>query len=194
MLGVFAGASWYMGDINSSALFYAPSPTGSAIFIYNFTKRWALRSQFGEINLHTATNSLDPYKVIPASFNAAFLQADSRIEFNFNPFAMVDRKHIFSAYVNAGLAYTIKLSGTAMNMPVFPFGAGIKYGLSRKLAIGAEWTAHMTFNDKLDNIISPGIDRNKPLLLHHNDWYTCVGVFFLYKIFDNPADCPVYKN
>ena len=190
MLGAFAGTSWYMGDINPSGLFYAPSPTANVIFIYNFTKRWALRSQLCEINLHSASNSIDPYKATPYSFSTSFLQIDSRIEFNFDPFVMVDRKHSFSTYVNAGLGYTVRLSGTAKNMPVFPFAVGVKYGFTKRLAIGAEWGENKTFSDNLDKIESPGGST----LIHHNDWYSCVGVFILIKIFDNPADCPVYKN
>ena len=189
-LGAFVGTSWYMGDINPAGLFYAPSPAASVFFVYNFTKRWALRTQMSEINLHSASNSVNPYLAVPASFSASFLQADSRIEFNFSPFVMVDRKHAFSTYVNAGLGYSIRLGGSSLNQPTFPFGVGVKYGLTKRLAVGAEWTANKTFSDKLDKIESPGGNT----LTHHNDWYTCFGVFILYKIFDNPADCPVYKN
>jgi hypothetical protein len=188
-LGVFAGTSWYMGDINPSQLFYAPSGTASAIFMYNFTKRWALRNQVGEINLKSAANSTNPYDGNPSHFATSFMQIDSRIEFNFAPFAMVDRKHALSTYVNAGLGGTMPLSGKFENMLTFPFGVGMKYGFSKRIAVGAEWTANKTFIDNLDKIESPG----GYTLIHHNDWYTCFGLFIIYKIFDSPADCPAYK-
>ena len=188
-LGFFAGTSWYMGDINPSQVFYAPSPAIGAIFLYNFSKRWALRNQISYIDLRTGASKPNPlYDNI--SFTASFMQVDSRIEFNFSPFVMVERKKSFSTYVNAGLGYTMPLGGTSRNMIAFPFAIGMKYALSKKLAIGAEWMANKTFTDKLDKVESPGGNS----LLHHNDWYTCFGLFVLYKIFDSPGDCPAYKN
>ena len=190
-LGGFVGTSWYMGDINPSQLFYAPSPAAGAIFLYNITKRWALRNQLSYIHLRTGAYNPNPlYPRDSFSFSASFMQVDSRIEFNFSPFVMIERKKSFSTYVNAGFGYTMPLGGTSRNMLTFPFAVGVKYGLSKKIAIGAEWMANKTFTDKLDKIESPGGST----ILHHNDWYTCFGLFIIYKIFDNPGDCPVYKN
>jgi len=188
-LGLSAGTSWYMGDINPSQLFYAPSPAAGAIFLYNFTKRWALRNQVSYINLKTGANKPNPYYAA-SSFAASFMQVDSRVEFNFAPFVMVERKKAFSVYVNAGLGYTMPLSGSSRNMLTFPFAVGMKYGLTKMLGIGIEWMANKTFTDKLDKIESPGGSS----IIHHNDWYTSFGCFLIYKIFDNPGDCPAYKQ
>jgi Domain of unknown function (DUF6089) len=187
-LGFSAGTSWYMGDINPTKLFYDPSPALGAIFLYNFTKRWALRNQISYINLRSSYSPNPYYDTVP-HFNASFMQVDSRLELNFAPFAMVDRKKAFSVYVNAGLGYTLPLGGTSRNMLTFPFAVGMKYGLTKMLGIGVEWMANKTFTDKLDNIESPGGTS----LFHHNDWYTFFGLFIIYKIFDNPGDCPAYK-
>ena len=188
-LGFLAGTSLYMGDINPSQVFYAPSPAAGAIFLYNFNKRWALRNQISYINLRTDASKPNIY-YSAASFSASFMQVDSRIEFNFAPFVLVDRKNPFSVYVNTGLGYALPMGGSSRNMLIFPFAVGMKYGLTKMLAIGAEWTANKTFTDKLDKVESPGGTS----LFLHNDWYTCFGVFLIYKIFDNPGDCPVYKN
>jgi hypothetical protein len=188
-LGFFAGTSWYMGDINPSQVFYAPSPAAGAIFLYNFSKRLAIRNQISYINLRTGASKPNPLYA-DSSFAASFMQVDSRIEFNFAPFVLVERKKVFSTYVNAGLGYTLPMGGTSRNMLTFPFAVGMKYGLTKRLGIGAEWMAIKTFSDKLDNVESPGGTS----LFTHNDWYTCFGLFMIYKIFDNPADCPAYKQ
>jgi hypothetical protein len=188
-LGFFAGTSWYMGDINPSQVFYAPSPAAGAMFLYNFSKRWTLRNQISFINLRTG--SINPNAFYPNnSFTASFMQVDSRMEFNFAPFVMVERKKAFSTYVNAGLGYTLPMGGTSRKMLTFPFAVGVKYGLTKRLGIGAEWMANKSFTDKLDKVESPGSVNP---LLNHTDWYTCVGLFVIYKIFDNPGDCPAYK-
>jgi hypothetical protein len=189
-LGFFAGTSWYMGDINPSLVFYAPSPAAGVLFLYNFSKRLALRNQISYINLRSSSYYPNVYYATAPGFTATFMQVDSRFEFNFSPFEMVARKKAFSTYVNAGVGYGLPMGGTSRNMFTFPFGVGVKYGLNKKVGIGAEWTANKSFTDKIDLIESPGGNS----LFTHNDWYTCFGVFLIYKIFDNPADCPAYKD
>jgi hypothetical protein len=189
-LGFIAGTSWYMGDINPAQVFYAPSPEAGAIFLYNFSKRWALRNQISFINLRTG--AIKPSAFYPNhTFTASFMQVDSRMEFNFAPFVMVERKKAFSTYVNAGLGYTLPMGGSAKNLVTIPFAIGVKYGLTKRFGVGAEWTANKTFNDKLDKVESPGSINS---FINHADWYTCFGLFIIYKIFDNPGDCPAYKQ
>ena len=193
-IGLFAGMSYYMGDINPKRYFYSPSPAFGGIYRYNINKRYALR-----FNAYYATikgSDFDfPKNYHPdrpsVSFSTSLLDLGSNIEFNFLPYIPTVNRLDYSTYITAGLGYSLILGSTvnAKNTFTIPFGAGIKINISDRLSSGAELTFRKTFTDVLDGIGGP-LEKS---LIHNNDWYSFFGVFITYKFFKFAANCPAYN-
>ena len=198
-IGVLLGGSYYLGDINPSKHFYSPSYTIGGIYRYNFNKRYSLR--FNGLYTRLVGNDADfPERNNPlrpdVSFNTNVLDLVAQVEFNFQPYMTGNEKGEFSPYLSVGIGYTAVISSSASNSAVtptgttnFPFSAGVKYNVDRRLSVGLEWSFRKTFSDTLDGV--EGSIENG--LLHNNDWYAFVGVFITYKFFKFAADCPAYN-
>jgi hypothetical protein len=206
--GFFGGTSYYLGDINISQPFYDVTPSLGLVHIYNLNKRLALRSQLNYVKLRGSRSdfqNLPPISTGINLFQTTLLDLSSRMEINFKPFKLADRKHPVSPYVNGGLgvAFAISSSSGSPVQLILPFGAGVKVGLNRRVCLGIEYGVRKSFSDYLDNTqnqiynIDLGLNPNHKMEIHpfiNNDWYTVFGVFLTFKLFDNPGDCPVYTD
>lgn len=189
-LGLAAGTSWYMGDLNPSKVFNAPSPAAGFFLLYNINKRYGVRTEFSYLTIRSAAVVPNTY-YFSKSFSTGMMNIDSRFEFNFEPFGMLDRKKIYTTFVDAGLGYSYAFASPARNFVYFPFGVGMKVGLSRKLGVGCEWETYKTFTDRLDGVENPGSLHSSFM---NNDWFSFFNVFVIFRIFDGPADCPAYQD
>jgi hypothetical protein len=196
-MGIFAGTSSYLGDLNPDMPFRSPQPAVGLLHIYNLNKRFALRSQLAYASLSAPAKAN-----IGPEFTRQMVEGSTRFEINFKPFKLVDRKRPITTYINGGLGATF-FPGMPEGSPVqltLPFGVGIKAGINRRTCIGIELSGRKTFTDYLDGIqnsiytvgnITEGSPKH-PVI--NNDWYTVAGLFLTYKLFDNPGDCPVYPE
>jgi opacity protein-like surface antigen len=102
------------------------------------------------------------------------------------------RKNRYSPYVSAGIGYASALSSNvnAASATTINFGVGFKYNLARRWSMGVEWTFRKTLNDMLDGTENIGADQG--VFFHNSDWYSIVGLFITYKIFNWREDCPAY--
>ncbi|MFC2112486.1 DUF6089 family protein [Bacteroidota bacterium] len=192
-IGLIGGASYYMGDVNHSRHFYSPSPAGGLIYRYNFNPRNSLR-----FNVIYAMLKGDP-----ADFNEPFpgypadqvemsdiVDVGLSTEFNFKTYKATNlRRYRYTPYVSGGIGFTILTNGgytTALN-----FAGGFKYNVTTRMSAGFEWSFRKTFSDELDNVQNIGYENN--VFFHNKDWYSIVGVFVTYKIFDWGIDCPAYE-
>jgi hypothetical protein len=196
-MGIFAGSSSYLGDLNPDMPFHNPKPALGLLHIYNMNKRFALRSQLAYASLGSAAK-----ENIGPGFTIQMLDASSRFEINFRPFKLVDRKRPVTTYINGGLGATF-FPGMPAGSPVqftMPFGVGVKAGINRRLCVGIEFSGRKTFTDNIDNIQNSiyavgnttGETPNHSFI--NNDWFTMAGLFLTFKLFDNPGDCPVYPE
>jgi hypothetical protein len=195
--GIFVGTAYYMGDINPNRHFYRSSVSFGALYRYNLNTRYAIRVNAYYANL--SGNDLDfpgtlhpdrPFT--PASFNTSFVDLALQLEFNFLPFTPNLGKWSYTPYISGGIAGALMMSTDidAVNFASFPFGIGAKVNLSSKVSAGAEWSFRKTFSDRIDGLENPsGISS----LLHNNDWYSFLGVFFTFKFFNFATACPAYN-
>jgi hypothetical protein len=195
-IGVIGGVSYYMGDINHTRHFYAPSPAGGIIFRYNLNPRNSFR--FSGIYTSLKGNDSDFEDDFQwrrnRHFKTSIIDLSLSTEFNFMSYQPTKlRKDRYTPYISAGLGYASLLSSDvqAESATTLNFGGGFKYNLTRKLSMGAEWTFRKTLNDMLDGIENIGIDNN--VFYHNKDWYSIVGIFVTYKIFNYREDCPAYE-
>ncbi len=195
-VGANAGLSYYLGDINPSRQFYRQSPAFGAFARFNLNNREAIRLSFIYMSLNARDiDFMNAYQQNRnAVLSASFLEVSPTFEFHFLPYVTNKRENGFSPYIFGGLGYIAfaKTTGTINNNFSIPFGAGIKYSLSKKLGVGFEWGMRKTFEDGMDNVINPG-DSNVKNPLNNNDWYSFAGFFISFRLNDSSGDCPVYR-
>jgi opacity protein-like surface antigen len=205
-LGIFAGTSYYMGDINMERHFYAPSFAAGPIIRYNFNPRYSLRFNaiYGTLRGQDKDFSNEFQQLRDHSFNTTYLDAGLDFEFNFFSYKIYQRKDIWSPYIAGGMGYNRVLSSSfsapegtlypavdaTKNNVILFYGGGFKLTLSRKVAVGVEWTIRKTFSDRFDRLENPGQEFNT--FFHNKDWYSLVGLFVTYKFWEYMEDCPAY--
>ena len=192
--GVFAGACYYMGDVNPRRQFYSPDLSLGAMVKYNFTENHTLR--FNAFWGQLKGNDLDfknEYQQMRAhSFETTLLDCHVGIEFNFIPYIVNRRATAHAPYIFAGVGYSLILSSTsgmAVNHATIPFGVGYKYRFSNNISVGGEWGFRKTFNDMIDGLITPGAEDSY-VATHNNDWYSFAGVYITFRIFEKGTKCP----
>ena len=191
-IGFIGGVSYYMGDINHSRHFYAPSPAGGIIYRYNLNPRHSFRFSGIYTSLKGSDSDFEDafQQQRNHSFKTSIIDLAITTEFNFMDYKPTKlRKNRYSPYVSAGIGYSSALSSNvnAASATTINFGAGFKYNLARRWSMGAEWTFRKTLNDLLDAEENIGADQG--VFFHNNDWYSIVGLFITYKIFNWREDC-----
>ena len=196
--GVFAGVSYYQGDINPRKLFYNPGLSLGALVKHNFTEHHCLRFNifYGNLKGNDLDFKNDYQQARALDFETSLLDCHIGYEFNFLPYVINRWKTAHTPYIFAALGYSFILSsstGMAMGHATIPFGIGYKYRFNEKVAIGCEWGMRKTFNDKIDGVLNPGPDGSYRET-HNNDWYSFAGVYVTFRIFEKGFACPGIKE
>jgi opacity protein-like surface antigen len=191
-IGIIGGTAYYLGDVNHSRHFYSLSPAGGLICRYNFNERNSVRFHgiYAMIKGDPAATG-DPFPGAPyEAFTTNLVDLGVNTEFNFMPYEATQiRRDRYTPYVGGGLSYAIVFGGEST--AALSFGAGFKYNVTRRMSGGLEWSFRKSFSDWLDGVQNTGYENN--LFFHNKDWYSIVGVFITYKIFDWGLDCPAYE-
>ncbi len=197
--GIFAGTSYYMGDLNPSVHYAMPSFAVGPIFRYNFNLHNSIRAHAFYHSLSGSDPNYEGY-IPPGSapdFNAKFVDLGLDFEFNWKPYRTANRKTVASPYVFAGLGYGLKVAGSGSlgsqtrSHITMPFGLGYKVNLGRWLSAGFEASARKVFSDEVDGFTNPPLD-DVIAPFGNNDWYFFTGVFVTYKIFKFWEECHAY--
>ena len=100
--GIFAGTSFYMGDINTSTLFYKPNPAFGIIYRYNFNPHWAFKMDaiYGTVEGYDS----DFGNTRNLSFKSHIMEFSAQIELNFLQYFTGSSTHRFSPYIFTGLS------------------------------------------------------------------------------------------
>ena len=183
-VGIFAGSSYYTGDLNPGTPFKDISPAIGAFYRHNFTNRLAIRAGFTTTNLKG-----NDFQNRGLSFKTKLNELSAQFEVNFYEFGIDGEDNRLSPYIFGGLGkswYRVKeFSGAKVDEPShsitnFPFGIGIKYNPIENVSIGLEWGLRKTFGkqaDKIDNVYEPGIRISSA-----NDWYAFAGFWISFRL------------
>lgn len=196
-IGIFAGASYYMGDLNPSKYIYFPRYAIGPIYRYNFEPRNSVRVSaiYHKLSGNTLNYGEPFVESLNTSFDATFVDASANYEINFLPYKTANRKMTQSLYLSAGLGYHFVLASTvpvAKSHFTIPFGLGYKFNVAKKLSAGTEVSVRKIFTDSgIDGVTNIASEQNKSLF-GNKDWYTFAGIFITYKIFNYREDCPAY--
>ncbi|NJO68589.1 MAG: PorT family protein [Bacteroidetes bacterium] len=136
-VGLTGGVSYYLGDINPSRQFYRPSPAIGGFVRFNLNKREALRVSLIYMGLKGDGKDFpnNYSQTYYGNFRTSFTEISAVYEFHFLPYVTNKRKNGFSPYLSGGLGYMTFVSAPSNKGNYFsvPFGAGVKYTLSKKL-------------------------------------------------------------
>jgi hypothetical protein len=96
--------------------------------------------------------------------------------------------------------------------PVVPFGMGVKWNATKKLALNAEVLFRKTFTDNIDNLIDPKRFKNVEASdvsndgesaydesfanseIHNSDWFSSISVSITYMIWNGKKKCRFLKT
>ncbi len=188
-VGFTLGSSYYTGDFNPGTPLYSPSPAFGLLFRYNLSEMYSLRASLVYGGLKGAAPSDSYIPSVKRSFSTSVIGAEALFEMNFLKFNTTDHfKNNFAPYVLLGVGGAI-VNGKVI--PQVPFGVGVKYALGGRIAIGAEWKMHKTFSDSIDGYVNPSATSNS--IVHNNDWFSFVGLFVTYRLFNGDFVCPAYR-
>lgn len=167
-LGVTAGITYYVGDINPSIPFAQSDYGYGASLRYYKGSRWAFRFQYSNINLAAsdAKSSFRPERGL--AFNTKVNDFALMAEFNFFDYWTGSRRSYVSPYIFGGISYFtfdphhpdgtslqgIRTEGVVYDLNSFsiPFGVGVKYSIGTRIGVTLEWRLHKTFTDYIDDI------------------------------------------
>ena len=202
-IGVFAGTSYYAGDLNSTNIFYMPSSAFGLLYRYKINSRYAfkLTGTFAKLQGSDLTSDNLYQLQRNHSFSTFVSDISPMFEFNFLPFHAASRSEYYAIYVTAGIGVMYMQSPSSFPLhPVIPFGIGFKYGVSKRIVIAAEWTYRKTYTDYIDQLspdeyLSTGGSPVKQLSYNNSkDWYSFAGITFTYKFALGSNSCPAYAK
>ena len=202
-VGVTAGTSYYLGDLNPTTHFHEPQPAFGLFARYNVSNHISFRLNLnhGEIS---GSNEGTPYAVKGASpgafdFSASITELSIQGEVNFLPFIAGDEDNRYTTYLFAGtgafafnsrvaLPEKEEINEDSMDRKYrrlsYLIGLGFKFHVTDKLTGGLDWGLRNTTTNQLDS--APGVGNPKI-----DDWYSFAGLSLTIRIRDRScAVCP----
>lgn len=181
-LGIFAGGSFYIGDLNPSTPFLFSHPAGGIVVRNNFNHFFSFKTNFlyGKISGSDAKSNDAFARNRNLSFRSELIEFSTQMEFNFFPYQ--DKKEYFLAtnYLFTGISVfhfnpQANLNGTWYDLQgqstegqgtiaypgnkkysrtqlAFPVGMGLKFDLSLNCTVALEWGIRKTFTDYIDDV------------------------------------------
>jgi hypothetical protein len=174
-IGLFAGGSYYLGDINPGYHFMMTRPAFGAVIRYNYGTRWAFRISGlrGRVEADDAVSKVTDTRNL--KFKSKITEISATAEFNFFDYYIGSKKNIVTPFIfgGAGVFFydpesdgvDLRSLGTEGQNVGFdgrkpygkisfaiPFGLGLKYSFSRRFGIAAEWGLRKTFTDYIDDV------------------------------------------
>ncbi len=236
-VGLLGGLSYYLGDLNPGIHFLGSRPAWGAVARVNLDNRWVARASFTRARVKGDDSMGNTNDKRGLKFESRITDIALTAEFNFFDYFTGSRKNVLAPYIFGGIGMVIfdpRADGVSLRSMgtegqnvgfdgrkpysrvafTIPFGLGLKYSLSRRLAFSAEWGMRKTFTDYLDDVsttyyldgasIDPGNAEqvlSDPTFLHSpyqergnpatNDWYCFAGVHLTYKFrLYNKNKCP----
>lgn len=185
--GAGIGMSGYLGDANESNLFANPGVAGNLSFRWLASPRFAVRGIFAVATL--SGNTADWDNVLPANqqhkFTSTAFNLEGRAEFNFFPYGFgqtYKRLKRWTPYLTLGVGLGLSsCDGSTSFAPVVPMGVGVKYKLSRRWNLAAEFVMVKVFGDHVDGDALSDLYTIKSAFYKNTDWTSALTVSISYE-------------
>ncbi|MEI8135737.1 MAG: DUF6089 family protein [Bacteroidota bacterium] len=197
-VGIFAGASYYLGDLNPRGHFLFSKPAVGVF--YRFTNHYRYAFRFG-FNYGTVTGNDAKSKELDQrernlNFRSRIYDLHAIAEFNFVDYRIGNDKHRFTMFIFAGIGGFMfdpqsnrgqgyqSLDNIHVNIPPqkyskvqinVPYGIGFKWNIGDIFGIGIEWSPRKLFTDYLDDVSGEYADGNMRGNPRTKDWYFFYG-------------------
>jgi len=204
--GFLGGTTYYVGDLNPAMPFRMTKPAFGILYRQNFNSRVSARIHAirGKIAADDAISKANLDRNL--NFESALTEGGLQFEINFFDYYIGSKQHRISPYLFGGAAVflfnpqslttgaslpELKTEGQANPYKTYafsmPFGLGMKYSVTDKIGIGAEWGIRKTSTDYLDDVSTTyaapdpkaGMQRGNS---RDTDWYSFAGVSVTVKI------------
>lgn len=194
-VGVGLGMSGYLGDANESNLYKHPGFAANASLRYLFDSRWSLRAQLGMSGISGNTSEFE--NVLPDgaeySFKSTVYDLGVRGECNFFAFGIGEtykRLKRWSPFLAVGVGVSMAHTGddnfVGFNIPI---GVGVRYKISRRLNLSAEFSMTKVFSDNVDSKELSDLYQIKSSFLKNTDWYSTLTVGISYEFGPRCVTC-----
>lgn len=186
-IGAQVGMSGYLGDANTSNLMKHPGFDGEASFRYIANARMAVRGVFAVLGL--SGNTADMADILPDqaqySFTSTVYDLGARFEFNFLPYGIGEtykKLKRITPYLTLGVGVCMSSSGGETSLaPTIPMGVGVKFKMSERWNLGAEFTMTKAFGDKLDGPVLNDLNGIKTAFYRNTDWFSRITIGISYE-------------
>jgi len=173
--GVFAGGSYYLGDLNPGRQFQNYQIAYGVLARYDINDRWAVKlsGYRGTVKGNSSQSTFLPDRDL--SFTSSVTDISAVAEFNFFDFYIGSRKNWITPYIYTGFSFFLfnpknggvslrELGTEGQNVGYdgrkpyktysfgIPFGLGVKISLTQRLGLTVFWEMHKTFTDYLDDV------------------------------------------
>ena len=249
-IGGFVGGSYYIGDINPKIPFRQTNLAYGVLFRYALNSRWAVKLNVYDGALTGDDKIVKFNESRSLKFKSNISELAGVAEFDFLPYFTGSKKNYVTPYIFGGVGVVfhvpkvgdVKLKDKYTEGQEFadelepdnssernyshaafciPFGVGVKYSFSKRIAVSLEWGMRKTFSDYFDDIsytyyqnpdnITEGTEEYYDLLysdpnLDHepnmqrgnsenDDWYSFAGLTITYNInLKNRNKCSDFQN
>jgi hypothetical protein len=168
-VGLFGGASYYIGDLNPAKPFINSQLAYGLTVRYNLDMRWAVTvsGYKGKVKGNSSNGFRQDGQL---AFESDITDISAVVEFNFLKYFTGSHKDFLSPYIYGGISVffydpmangiSLRTLGTeGQNIGyegrspysstgiAIPFGAGVKFSLARNLGMTVFWEMHKTFTD-----------------------------------------------
>lgn len=187
------GMAGYLGDASSS-IFSKPGVAAGLSFRYLPDVRWTLRTVMNVMSLSGDTKNMDD--VFPDgaqySFKSTVFDLGERLEFNFFPYGIGEtykKLRRWTPYLAVGLGFTLaSCEGETAFAVNIPMAFGVKYKLSKRWNLGAEFSMTKVFSDHVDGPLSD-LHQIKSSFARNTDWYSNISVSITYEFGERCVTC-----
>jgi hypothetical protein len=202
-VGVFLGASNYVGDIGPTTYIAPTEPAFGILYKWNKSPRHAYRFSYTQSTISSNDlDSKDPSRIQRGySFKNDIKEVSLGFEFNFFDFNLHESERKITPYVLSGINFAIfnglffvnnvtKYDATHQSIAI-PMIVGIKSNITPSLILGLEAGARYTFADDIDGS-NPTNENLTNLIfgnINNNDWYVFSGLTLTYTFGEKPCYC-----
>ena len=203
-IGFIVGGSNYIGDIGSEYYINPNNFMGGIIYKWNVNPRMALRGTFtySQISADDADATNQGRQLRGLRFTNSVKELAAGLEYNYFDYNIDKYNQRQTPYLLVEIAAVNYNVVTAETTPkeyeydskislAIPFGIGYKTRIARDFAMAVEIRATYTFTDELDynNYDIESLTFGNP---NSNDWYTFVGLSFVYAFGRPPCYATPY--
>lgn len=189
--------SGYIGEANRSSLMKHPGFVGELSFRYLPDVRWAFRGTLSLLTLSGSTADMDD--VLPSTgpesydFKSTVYDLGGRVEFNFFSYGIGEtykRLRRWSPYLTLGVGVSLSSSGGETSVaPSLPMGLGVKFKVSPRVNLAAEFTMTKVFGDKVDGSALSDPYGIKSSFIKNTDWVSMISIGISYEFSRRCSTC-----